>query len=191
MGGVDGSVIGELMANTSTNMSISEGWYPGSESCGGLKELCIVAANAEILLAALLQALDRIMTVMGRVCCGESPAADGGATLKLVIPAKAAAAVIGIGGAQVKQLRQQCAVRLSVDTNYIPCAGEAAEQALLLSGGFAGVNEALQTILALVSEVSSEHWFEHWASSTNAGTHIPGLKLFSSDGKGKGKSKSK
>merc|ERR1719277_2067815 len=167
--GADGSTLAELEARTATSMRLGELPYPGSE----LLELCIRGASIDEVLAAFVQVLDQIMATVGAVTCGEGVVDGGGASLKLVVPAKAAAAIIGVGGQTVKQLRQQCGVRLTVDTNAIACTPEMAEQAVLVSGSFAGINTALQTILTQVSEVSGEHWFEAWSSTSNAGLEIP------------------
>jgi len=184
--GVDGGKFCELQASTFTSMRMSDAVYPG----GDLYELCITGANEEGVLAAVLQVLDRVMEVVGSVTAGEAAVENGGAALKLVIPAKAAAAVIGVGGQTVKQLRQQSGVRLSVDTNPVPCIAEMAEQAVLVMGSFAAVNHALSAILQQVAEVSGEPWFESWAMSSNAGVEIPGFQLFAK-GKGKGDGKNK
>jgi ribosomal protein S3 len=179
--GADGRAFTELQATTYTTMRMSDAVYPGSD----LYELVISGANEEGVLAAVLQVLDRIMEYVGSVTAGEGGVESGGAALKLVIPAKAAAAVIGVGGQTVKQLRQQSGVRLSVDTNPVPCTAEMAEQAVLIMGTFSAVNLALSTVMQQVAEVSAERWFEIWATSSIAGTHIPGFQLFAK-GKGKG-----
>jgi ribosomal protein S3 len=179
--GNDGSAFVELQASTFTTMRMSEGVYPGSD----LYELCKTGANEEGVLAAILQVLDKVMEIVGSVTAGETNVESGGAALKLVIPAKAAAAVIGVGGAAVKELRQQSGVRLSVDPNPVPCIPEMAEQAVLVMGSFAAVNMALSAVVQQVAEVSAEPWFESWGLASNAGTEIPGFQLFAK-GKGKG-----
>merc|ERR1712157_638293 len=105
--------------------------------------------------------------------------------MKLVMPSKGAAAIIGVGGATVKQIRQQCNVRVNVDMNTVPCSGVVFEQAVLLSGASVQIQQALPLVLEQLSQLAAEKGLNGWAAHSNAGVEIPGFTLFSPKGDGK------
>merc|ERR1712072_1511364 len=111
----------------------------------------------------------------------------GGSRMKFILPSKAAAAIIGVGGATVKQIRQQCGVKVSVDMNTVPCSGGLFEQAVLLSGPSTSLQQAFPIILEQVAQLAVEKGLSTWASHSNAGVEIPGFSLFAPKGKGKEK----
>merc|ERR1711920_961729 len=99
--GDDGSRLSELQSLSGTNLRVSEGLYPGSQ----LHEICIQGLTTEAVLVAVVQIMTVIEETVGQVSSGEAMVEPGGSRLKLVMPSKAAAAVIGAGGQTVKQIR--------------------------------------------------------------------------------------
>lgn len=185
--GEDGSNLDMLQSTSGTNMRLSDSHYPGSS----LHELTIMGLTAEAVLWAIVQIMVVIEEGMGLVSAGESGIEPGGCRIKLVLPSRAAAGVIGVGGAQVKEIRQQYGVRTIVDMNTVPCGAGLFEQAVLMCGTSANVQRALPIILDQVAQMAAEKDLEstvvNWATHSNAGVHIPGFSLFAPKGKGKGK----
>lgn len=183
--GQDPVAMQEIQQATSTTGMLSEKYYPGSM----LQELTVQGPNADSVFNALLLILNRIAEVTGGVRSGEVNVAPGDVAVKLVVPKRAAAAIIGPGGQNVRQIKAETGIRISVDVNTIPCGDRAAEQAVFVCGPFTNIHTALNHVIMEVANFGKEPWFQSWAAHSNAGLVIPGLALFES-GKGKGKGKS-
>lgn len=179
--GQDGSTLSEIQATTSTSMKLSDGHYPGSS----LRELTVQGMSKEAVLLAITYILTVIVELLGWMCSGEANVEPGGARLKLVVPAKVAASIIGVGGASVKQICHQCAVRVQVDQSPVPCGRGVTEQAVLLSGMGGAVQSALPLVFEHVALIAQEKDLYAWAAHSNAGTKIAGFTLFSGMRKGK------
>lgn len=180
--GHDGTTLSEIQATTNTSMKLSEGIYPGSS----LRELTVQGMSKEAVLLAIIYVLTVIVELLGYMCSGEDNVEAGGARLKLVVPAKVAASIIGVGGASVKQICHQCAVRVQVDQSPVPCGRGWTEQAVLLSGMAGAVQSALPLIFEHIALIAAEKDLYAWAAYSNTGNKIPGFTLFSGKGKGKG-----
>merc|ERR1712232_1143539 len=108
------------------------------------------------------QILNVITETLGAVSCGDAQA-PGGCTVKLVVPAKAAAAIIGVGGQTVKNIKAHCGVRVSIDMNKFPCADGVSEQGILLGGSAEGVCAAIPAVLDQVAILASERGLDAYA----------------------------
>jgi len=128
-------------------MRLADGLYPGCS----LHELTVQGLSTEAVLLATVQIIAVIVEAMGLVSAGEENIEPGSSRMKLVLPSKAAAAVIGPGGATVKLIRQQCGVRTAVDMNSVPCGGGHNEQAVLLSGATNSLQNAFPIVLEQVA----------------------------------------
>merc|ERR1740121_42791 len=120
---------------------------------------------------------------------GETEPVDAGdARLKLVVPAKVSASIIGVGGRSVKQICHQCAIRVLVDHSSVPCGKGMSEQAVMLHGTCGAVQSALPLVFEHIILLSQDKDFHAWAQHSNVGKDIPGFTLFAGKGaKGKGK----
>merc|ERR1711971_701047 len=123
---------------------------------------------------------------MGVVAGGDLSAEMGAARVKLIVPSKSAASIIGVGGQSAKMLKMNHMCDVSEDRNDIPCLGQVTEQAVLLSGQIASVQSALPEVLSHVARFRQDGWFRNWASHSNAGKVMPGLTLFAGKSGGKG-----
>merc|ERR1719189_392728 len=99
---------------------------------------------------------------------GEDNFEPGGARLKMVVPAKVAASIIGVGGASVKQICHQCAVRVQVDQIPVPCGRGMSEQAVLLSGMAGAVQNALPLVFEHIAFNTAEMELYVWVSFSNS-----------------------
>lgn len=171
----NGTILVEIQALTNTNVRMGDGHYPGTT----LNELTISGVSREAVHLAMVHVLSVIIELLGMMASGEGPCDKGCVRMKMVLPAKAAASVIGVGGNSVKQICTMCNVRIEVDHNPVPAGCGATEQALMLCGTAQNAQSALPHILDHVHLIASEKDIGSWAAHTNAGTKIPGLRLFS------------
>lgn len=186
--GKDPIVMQQIQQATNTVGILSAGNYPGSN----LQELTIQGPSLDSVFTAILHIYTRLGEVLGTVRSGEIDIPPGDARIKLVIPKRAAAAVIGSGGNQVKALKASTGIRISIDTNSVPCGSSGImEQALCLIGPLNCMQPAIELVAKEVGNFTTECWFHTWANHSNAGAHMPGMVLFkdmiTSRGKGKGK----
>jgi len=180
-----GACLLETQQLTGTVSQVSESLYPGCH----LHELNLQGNSGDLVLSATMAILQTILEARGVVSAGEPNLEPGGARVKVVVPAKAAAGVIGAGGANITAIQQQTGCRINIDMNFVPCGETGKEQAILLSGQLKAVCLGLSSVFAEVAKLNSERWFRRWASHSNAGTTVPGITLFDGKGrKGKGMS---
>merc|ERR1712061_729101 len=161
--GRDPTTMMQIQQATSTIGMLSDQAYPGTN----LQELTIQGPSAEAVFNAVLLILNKVGEVMGAVSSGELHVPLGEGRVKLVVPKRAASAVIGPGGQKVKQIRAQSGIRVSVDPNSIPCSDKIAEQAVCLAGPLNGMQVALGLVVTEVANFAAEGWFQAWAAHSN------------------------
>lgn len=176
----DSSTMSQIQQATGTTGMLSEKFYPGT----ALQELTIQGPSPDAVFNAILLILTKVAEVVGAVRSGEQSVPPGDARVKIVVPKRAAAAIIGPGGQNVKQLKVQAGIHVHVDANSIPCGYAVSEQGVCLAGPVASMQMAISQVVAEVANCCCEPWYEVWAAHSNAGHVIPGLTLF--EGKGKG-----
>jgi len=181
--GLDATTLQQIQGNTSTSMRLSEAIYPGTE----LLELTIQGMAKEAVFLALMHVTTVVVDLCGSMGSGDDHCDKGCLRMKLILPAKAAASVIGVGGQSVKHITTQCNVRIQVDHTPIPAGPGGSEQALLLAGTLTACQNTLPHILEHVGLIATEKDLVAWAAHTNTGTPIPGLILFAGNPTGKGR----
>jgi len=177
---MDASAMVEIQQATGTSGMLSETLYPGTS----LQELAIQGPGPDALLDAMLLIFKRVADILGTVRCGDPYVPNGDAHVKLVVPTRAAAAIIGPGGKSVKALKANAGIHVHIDATTLPCTPAVSEQGVCIAGPVASMQMALGQIVGEVAKCCKEPWFEAWASHSNAGQVVPGLVLF--EGKGKG-----
>lgn len=157
--------------------------YPGTS----LHEMKVMGPSAEANVAATMEVFSKIVETKGLLCCGDSFFEPGGARMRLVIPARSTAAVIGPGGKIVGQIRSETKLHVHIETAVVPPGSllEITEQVVSFDGPLGGIQPALMHMARILSQFQAEAWFARWAAHSNSGVIIPGLILFQ-DGKGKG-----
>mmetsp|Transcript_874 Transcript_874/g.1616 ORF Transcript_874/g.1616 Transcript_874/m.1616 type:complete len:244 (+) Transcript_874:1-732(+) len=186
--GSDPATMMQIQQATGTTGMLSERHYPGTS----LQELTVQGPSHEAVFNAVLLILNKVAEVNGAVRSGETNVPPGDARVKLVVPKRVAAAIIGPGGQNVKQIKVQTGVHVHVDPNSIPCMEGISEQGVCLAGQLSSIHGALGHIIGELANFSCEPWFEAWAAHSNTGQVIPGLTLFEGKGKGgKGKAMEK
>ncbi|CAE8582864.1 unnamed protein product, partial [Polarella glacialis] len=190
--GQDPTIMQKVQQETGTTGMLSESSYPGT----ALQELTVQGPNAEAVLTAVSAIISRITDVMGTLSSGELNVPPGDVRIKLVIPKRAAAALIGPGGQQVKHIKASTGIRISIDEHSMACGDPSVmEEAVCLIGPANSAKPALEAVVRETANCLSEPWFSAWANHSNAGKHVPGLVLFeavargNSFGGGKGKGK--
>ncbi|CAE8641387.1 unnamed protein product [Polarella glacialis] len=160
--------------------------YPGTS----LQEMVVQGQSAEATIAGTIEAFNRIIEAMGLLTVGDQRQEPGTASMKVIIPVKVTSVVIGPGGTNVRQIRDQTKMHVHVESTILPLGLENDSSEQVVS--FYGPTESVQTALLLMAEVLMPHtqepWFPIWGNTSNSGQHIPGLQLFQ-DAKGKGKGK--
>merc|ERR1712128_352380 len=95
--------------------------------------------------------MGKITEITGKLSCGEQDIQFGHACIKMLVPARAAAGVIGPGGENVRQLNEVCGVTTDVDKSSIPCTKDMAERGICLAGSIEQVCSAATEVKAQAS----------------------------------------
>jgi len=179
----DPTIMQKIQQATGTTGMLSDSVYPGTF----LQEVTVAGATRDSVFSAVLVIVRKLSEALGCLSSGEKNVAPGDVRVKLVVPKKAAAAVIGTGGQQVKDIKAMTGIRISVDVNSLPCGDQRLhEQALCLIGPCSSVQPALEVVVREVANLLPEPWFESWASFSLTGQEFPGLMLFEAVSRGKG-----
>jgi len=166
-GGATSKEIGQA-TGTTLHVSGRDEFYPGTS----LQELSIRGPSAESVHSSLLQVFGKLAEDHGRLSCGDENVEEGGARIKMLVPVKAARAIIGKGGENITALRAATGLWIKVDEMAIG-AHDAAEQLVLLSGSLNGVQAAVTNIIEKIAQSMSDPGFVTWASSSQAGSGVP------------------
>lgn len=164
----------EIQELSGATLSTTGELYPAT----AFQELNISGPDAEAVLSAAIYTLTRIVQVEGALTNGEGSVPDGECRLRTVVPTKAAAGIIGKGGANIAQMRATTQLYVHVDKTALPPdGGLLSEQIVSLSGPLAGLQTGLAMVLDHVHNMVGEHWFAAWALSSNVGMHFEGIML--------------
>lgn len=164
----------EIQQMSGATLATTGEYYPATY----FQELNIAGPNTEAVLSAAIYVLAHIVQVEGAVTNGEENVPHGEGRLRTVVPTKAAAAVIGKGGANIAQIRAITQLHVHVEKTAVPPdGGLQSEQIVSLSGPLAGLQDGLAMILEHVHACVVEPWFASWASSTNVGLEFTGIAL--------------
>lgn len=175
-----GQQAGEIQEMSGATLATTGELYPAT----AFQELNIAGPNTEAVLSAAIYAIAHIVQVEGGVTNGEEGVPPGDGRLRTVVPMKAAAAVIGKGGANIIAIRTASKLHVHVETAKVPPdGGLLSEQIVSLSGPLAGLQDGLAMVLEHVHELIVEPWFSTWASGTNVGLEFPDV-VFDLSGKG-------
>jgi len=157
--------------------------YPGTS----LQQVIILGPTADATVAAAVEMYNKIIETTGL-----SQVESGSARLKIIVPSRATAAVIGPGGQVVSQLRSHTQMHVHVEATPVPPGPltEVSEQVVSFDGPLPGVPAALMLMLGILSQFALEAWYAMWAANSFSGVYFPGLSLFQ-DIKGAGKGKGK
>lgn len=164
----------EIQELSGATLSTTGELYPAT----AFQELNISGPDAEVVLSSAIYTLTRIVQVEGALTNGEGSVPDGECRLRTVVPTKAAAGIIGKGGANITQMRATTQLHVHVDKTALPPdGGLLSEQIVSLSGPLAGLQTGLAMVLDHVHNMVGEHWFAAWALSSNVGLHFEGVAL--------------
>eukprot|EP00929_Paragymnodinium_shiwhaense_P002736 TRINITY_DN10301_c0_g3_i5.p1 TRINITY_DN10301_c0_g3~~TRINITY_DN10301_c0_g3_i5.p1 ORF type:complete len:987 (-),score=243.32 TRINITY_DN10301_c0_g3_i5:96-3056(-) len=175
----DAETMRQLHQTTSTSGLISEECFPGFREADKMQELFVSGPTLQAVFTALSAILGKVGEVLGCISSGEDNVEKGEGRIKAMIPSYCIAPLVGSDGQNVKALKQQTGVSVSVDMTVLPCTEEVGEQAVVLRGPLSGISLALHTVLAEVARHVDESWFKDWSEHSNCGLVIPGFRFFS------------
>lgn len=149
--------------------------YPGT----ALQELRITG-SAEAVVHAMGQAHTFILQQLGSLTADKLDLKPGSYAVRVVVPVKAARAIIGAGGGNIVQLRRETGVFVHIEETLVPNDRDPlAEQVVTLDGPYQGLSQALNIIVGQhMTSVANEDLtgvFSQWAANTFCGSHVDGL----------------
>jgi len=179
--GAKGSVLTNLQESTGTHITVTRQTYPGTN----LREANFKGSSTDVVLGAVIIGLAQILQDLGQLVNEETNVKEGDAQIKLLVPMQAAKAIIGVGGRNVKSVRELTGIFIHVDNTKVPPGGgDLSEQLLSMEGSLEGIQAALPLITESIGNFSGEAWFSSWAMTSNAGSESITGKL-GTNGKGK------
>lgn len=187
--GTGGGVCKEIGAQTGAKLHCSQRheFYPGTQ----LQELTIKGPTTQCVGEAVELIMAKLAEETSRIMCDSREMAEGGCSMKFVIPNAAAKAIIGRGGSNIKLIRDSTGMKVHIDENAV---GQypISEQIVNFFGTISGMQNALPNLFEKIEqECAQTEWFANWAYTSNAaeggkGGKGKGGKGKGDDGKGKG-----
>eukprot|EP00930_Biecheleria_cincta_P022514 TRINITY_DN16434_c0_g1_i1.p1 TRINITY_DN16434_c0_g1~~TRINITY_DN16434_c0_g1_i1.p1 ORF type:complete len:456 (-),score=68.66 TRINITY_DN16434_c0_g1_i1:41-1273(-) len=157
-----------VQAQTGGELHISSAseLYPGTP----LQQVTVTAASNTAMMHTLRVILEFIMDDQGRIMNDSRDMQPGYGSLRVVVPNAAAKSVIGRGGSNIAEIRDQFAIKLHVEQQSIG-RHPIQEQVCSLFGEMRGLQGALQNICERIEGECVHHpWFAEWAMTSHAGT---------------------
>lgn len=168
-------MIADMRSRTSTKISLTEHgeFFPGTDC-----RILIAQGSTEASLGELASMI--IDKVSETAQASQSDSED--LKLSVVVPKMAVGGIIGKGGTNVKQLRENSSGKISISE---PAGhGNTAEQVVALGGSQQALEYIMAEINKQVQALGTEPWFDQWAMQKTIGSN----SVFSSSGgKGGGK----
>jgi len=155
-------VIAEMRNKTSTKISLTEHgeFFQGTDS-----RILIAQGSTEASLGELASMI--IGKVNETTQASQSDAED--LKLSVVVPKMAVGGIIGKGGTNVKQLRENSAGKISIGE---PAGhGNTAEQVVALGGSQQALEYIMAEINKQVQALGTEPWFDQWAAQKTIGSN--------------------
>lgn len=158
--GKGGAVIGAMRQSSQSKIALTEhgDYYPGSEC----RVLTIQAPTEEALTAVCNQVIAKTCETHDALAEG---LASGESRLKALIPRAAVGALIGKGGAAVKQLRERSRAKISIDEPS--GSSPSADQIVTVSGTAESLQYVMTAVIRQTQALSSEPWFQTWGLTTS------------------------
>jgi polyribonucleotide nucleotidyltransferase len=155
--GQKGATSREIGEQTGCKLHFSQRneFYPGTQ----LQELTIRGETADGVTTALLTAVARVVEATGKVCGMDGDIEEGNARVRVVIPNASCRALIGKGGENIKVLRSEHGIKVHIEAAI--GHGEIAEQVVVISGSFDGVQGPCPTL-----------WRGSWRSPKRHGSRL-------------------
>mmetsp|Transcript_63028 Transcript_63028/g.111981 ORF Transcript_63028/g.111981 Transcript_63028/m.111981 type:complete len:334 (+) Transcript_63028:113-1114(+) len=179
--GKGGAAIADMRSKTQTKISLTEHneFFQGTDSriltAQGNTEESLMEVSSMILAKVSETAQDHASDAVGT---------PGDLKLNVLVPKVAVGGIIGKGGTNVKNLRENSGGKISISepVGY----GQTAEQVVALGGSEEAIKYILEEVNKQVQALGEESWFEGWANSKQLSTgSAAGLPLSSGSG-GKG-----
>lgn len=163
--GKGGAVIKGIRESTGAKISLTEHneFFPGTDN-----RICTAQAHTEEALNEVcVQVVGKLAEcAQGLASPSDSLGAPGELKLRTLLPRAAVGALIGKGGAAIKQLREQSGAKVSIAD--AEGSGPAVDQVVTITGGPKSVEYVMAEVNKHVQALNQEGWYAQWASSTGA-----------------------
>lgn len=159
--GKGGSVISRIRESCQAVMGLSDkgDFYPGTDC----RILTASTPTADLLVDVSRQVIDKLVECAeGSDAYAESVGEPNQLKLKVVVPKVAAGGIIGKGGQNIKQLREQGA-KVHIDDAAVN--SPSADQMVTIIGTANAMEYVMAAINREVQAVNTEPWFPAWSST--------------------------
>lgn len=162
--GKGGNVIADMRAKTGARISLTDHgeFFPGTDS-----RIVIAQATSEAALGDLSNMIIAKLSETAEATPHESLGTPEDLKLNVLVPKGAVGGIIGKGGSNVKQLRENSEGKISIGD---PVGhGNTAEQVVALGGSQHALEYIIAEVNKQVQALGGEHWFEQWAAHKTIG----------------------
>mmetsp|Transcript_10358 Transcript_10358/g.24937 ORF Transcript_10358/g.24937 Transcript_10358/m.24937 type:complete len:320 (-) Transcript_10358:129-1088(-) len=155
--GKGGAAIAQMRERTQAKMSLTEHneLFPGTDS----RVLTASASESSQLVELSRLIIDKVIEAAGE--------AQGDLRLSVLVPKAAVGGLIGKGGANIKQLRETSAAKISIAE--AAGQGPAAEQVVSMAGTRVALEMIMEEVNKQVQTLQEENWFQDWANAKTVG----------------------
>jgi len=115
----------------------------------------------------ILAALQHVLSMVANCSDCIAPGHEEERRVSVVMPSKAVSALIGVRGANVKELQTRTGCHIHVDGIAIGF-GPGGDRAVNINGPANSLEKAMSRCVGCVQEFSDQVWFARWASRTNS-----------------------
>lgn len=164
--GKGGQVIANMRQSAQAKIGLTDhnDFFPGTDC----RVLTAQANTAE----QLMQVSNLIISKVAD--CAEASPSDsvgqsGELKLRVLVPRAAVGSIIGKGGANVKQLREDSGAKIFISDAV--GSGPGAEQVVAISGRESAIEHVVSEVNNAIQALNEEPWFQVWASSTTGGAY--------------------
>mmetsp|Transcript_64968 Transcript_64968/g.174664 ORF Transcript_64968/g.174664 Transcript_64968/m.174664 type:complete len:435 (+) Transcript_64968:82-1386(+) len=146
-----------LVANGSFFVTEDGDFYPGTSS-----RCASVSASDPDAMVAAMKSVTTIVSESGACVV------DHGRELRFtaIMPSKSVSALIGVAGANVKQLQQATGSHIHVDSTALGF-GPGGDRVVHVHGSAQSIEKAVEKLVGLMTEFIDQPWFPKWAERTN------------------------
>jgi len=164
--GKGGQVIAGMRQQAQAKIGLTDhnDFFPGTDC----RVLTAQANTPEQLMQVSVQIITKVSDC-AEVSPSEGVGQPGELKLRVLLPRAAVGSIIGKGGANVKQLREQSGAKIFISDAV--GSGPGAEQVIAITGPHAAIELVVGEVNKAIQALTEEPWFTVWASSTTGGNY--------------------
>lgn len=162
--GKGGQVISAIRQATQSKIGLTEhnDFYPGTDC----RVLTAQANSAESLTDVALQIIAKLAEA-AQAQPSDVLGGPGELKIRTLVPRAAVGGIIGKGGVNIKQLREQTGAKIHIGEASSP--GPGSEQIVAVTGAQPALEFIMAEINKQIQALQEEPWFQGWAASTTGG----------------------